>query len=173
MSRRIRTLAIRIAPALAGLILAQASLAFADTIQQTTLPPAQPQQPAPQRPASAQQAPAQPQQNQAQQNPAPQPQRQVQQTYRRGVTPPPISNLTLPSIGPSNYTVAHSERTYWGTAERHPAPQLYPQLPGMGQPAPTQPPVNTASVYRYLPSSASAASASPFGPPLPAVNAQP
>ena len=153
MSRRIRTLAIRIAPAFAGFILAQGSVALADTVQQ-------------QAPAQVQQYQAQPQQQQPQQ-------RQVQQTYRRGVTPPPISNVTLPAIGPSNYTVAHSERTYWGTAERHPAPQLFPQMPGLGQPAQTQPSVNTSSVYRYLPSSASTASASPFGPPQPAVNAQP
>ena len=156
MSRRIRRLAIRIAPVLAGLILAQASVAFADTVQQ--------------------QGPAQVQQNQVQQQQQQQQQlqqRQVQQTYRRGVTPPPIAHMTLPSIGPSNYTVAHTERTYWGTAERHPAPQLFPQLPGMGQPSQTQPSVNTSSVYRYLPPSAQTASASPFGPPQPAVNAQP
>ena len=174
MSRRIRTLAIRIAPVLAGLILAQASAAAADTQQ-----PARPAQP---------QVQAQPQaQPQVQQ-------RQVQQTYRRGgVTPPPIANMTLPSIGPSNYTVGHSERIYWGTAERHPAPQLYPQLPGTGQPAQTPPPVNTASVYRYLPPSANTSAAvgpgvpanyqnamradqaqltSPFGPPLPATRLQ-
>ena len=153
MSRRFRILAIRTAPVLAGLILAQTSVALADTVQQ--------------------QAPAPAPQNQVQQQQQPPIQRQVQQTYRRGVTPPPISNVTLPAIGPSNYTVAHAERTYWGTAERHPAPQLFPQLPGMGQPSQTQPSVNTSSVYRYLPPSASTASASPFGPPQPPVNAQP
>ena len=143
-----------------------------------------------------QQTPALVQQNQVQQQQQQQ-QRQVQQTYRRGVTPPPIARMTLPSIGPSNYTVAHMERTYWGTAERHPASQLFPQLPGMGQPS--QPPaaINTSSVYRYLPassmsetavagtgdgnqnamrssqSSASTSSASPFGPSLPPVNVRP
>lgn len=183
MSRRIRSLAIRIAPVLTGFVLAQASAVYADT--------AQPTAPAPSQQSQVQQN--QVQQNQAQQNRAPQntvQQRQVPPAYRRGVTPPPISTMTLPSIGPSNYTVAHSERLYWGTAERHPDPQLYPLLPGMGQPS-----SNTASVYRYLPPSQTrdnavaaspsstptyqnataatqSAGSSPFGPPLQPMNGQ-
>lgn len=158
MSRRIRTLAIRTAPVLAGLILAQATSAAADTA-----PPAKPGQVQTQA-----QAPAQPQV---------QP-RQGLQTYRRmGVTPPPISAMTLPAIGPSNYTVSHHQPTYWGTVDRNPDPQLYPKLPTIGQPAQAPPPVNTASVFRYLPPSTTQTTAaygnSPFGPPQPPVNAQP
>ena len=192
MSRRIRFIAVRVVPVLAVLILAQSTSSAADTPQPVR--PAQPQVQAPAQVQALGQSASQAQ-TQIQQRP-------VQQAYRRtGVTPAPISAMTLPAIGPSNYTVAHSERIYWGTSDRHPDPQLYPRLPSIGQPsqaseAPST--VTTASVFRYLPSSptrdtgvaiaagppsASAyqntvsatqgARPSPFGPPHPPVNVRP